>query len=294
MDKFDINLNLYRSFYSVAKYEGFTNASKYEHISQSTFSSNIKKLEDLLNVKLIRRNSNTFQLTEEGEKLYLKLNKIIEVLNDDIEKSELRIGCLRFIADNYLYESIQKFNKKYKDIRLNFRIMNSNDMIQLLKKEELDLVISRYPVFYKYNNEIVIEKIIDTENVFACSNKFYNLNKNKLLKKNYTFPMILPDSSEKRRIIEQYLLDNNINYKVLIEIPNSLLLKKFLINNMGIVYINKKIIESELNNGDVVILDNFKNMPIDNISIMYKNNKKSNVLFELIKIITSTIKKDNK
>ena len=42
--------------------------------------------------------------------------------------------------------------------------------------------------------------------------------------------MILPGSSEKRRNIEQYLIDNNINYSVEIEIPNSTLLKKLIIN----------------------------------------------------------------
>ena len=46
MNKFDINLNLYRSFYYVAKYGGFTKASKYALISQSSLSSNIKNLEN--------------------------------------------------------------------------------------------------------------------------------------------------------------------------------------------------------------------------------------------------------
>ena len=44
MNKFDINLNLYRSFYYVAKYGGFTKASKHANISQSSLSSNVKKI----------------------------------------------------------------------------------------------------------------------------------------------------------------------------------------------------------------------------------------------------------
>ena len=76
----------------------------------------------------------------------------------------------------------------------------------------------------------------------------------------YVCPMILPGSSEKRRNIEQYLVDNNINYSVEIEIPNSTLLKKLIINDMGIGYINKKFIEDEVENGLVVVIESFKNM----------------------------------
>lgn len=46
MNNFDVNLNLYRSFYYVAKYGGFTKASKQANISQSSLSSNVKNLEE--------------------------------------------------------------------------------------------------------------------------------------------------------------------------------------------------------------------------------------------------------
>ena len=42
MKKFDINLNLYRSFYYVAKFGGFTVASKKMMVSQPALSANIK------------------------------------------------------------------------------------------------------------------------------------------------------------------------------------------------------------------------------------------------------------
>lgn len=51
MNNFDVNLNLYRSFYYVAKYSGFTKASKQANISQSSLSSNVKNLEEQLNKK---------------------------------------------------------------------------------------------------------------------------------------------------------------------------------------------------------------------------------------------------
>lgn len=63
MNKFNVNLNLYRSFYYVAKYEGSTKASYFANISQSSLSSNIKKLEEELGIILFNRSSTYFSLT---------------------------------------------------------------------------------------------------------------------------------------------------------------------------------------------------------------------------------------
>lgn len=106
----------------------------------------------------------------------------------------------------------------------------------------------------------------------------------------YVCPMILPGSSEKRRNIEQYLIDNNINYSVEIEIPNSTLLKKLIINDMGIGYINKKFIEDEVENGLVVVIESFKNIPTDSISIVYNTKDKNKLVLKYIDSLKKTIK----
>lgn len=294
MNKFNINLNLYRSFYYVAKYEGFTKASYHAAISQSSLSSNIKKLEDDLGVLLFNRIGSNVTLTQAGKDLYSKLIDIVTILEDEsYDTKEINIGCIRFIADNYLEDSIIKFNKKYKNIKLNFNIRYNTELYQMLKKDQLDLVISRYPLFYNFDKDIVIEKIFDAENVFVCSKNFYKKEGKKMNNKNYVFPMILPDSSEKRRKIEQFLLDNDINYKVILEIPNSNLLKSLIKQGLGIGYINKKFIESEIINDEVVIIDKFNNLPVDNISIVYNSKKLNSVTKEFINIVKHTIKKTN-
>lgn len=293
MEKFDINLNLYRSFYYVAKYGGFTKASKYALISQSSLSTNIKNLEDILGVKLFHRNKSNITLTIYGRDLYLKLEEIINILNDKSEKQEINIGALRFIADNYLSDAISIFNKKHPNIKINFNFSVTTDLYQMLKKEELDLIICRNPLFYRFENNIAVEKICDVPNVFAVSKNFYEKEKDKMLKDGYIFKMILPDSSEKRRIIEQYLIDNNFNYDVVVELPNSNLLKKLILNDVGIGYINKKSIEEELNDGSLVILDNFKHIPIDNITIIYNSKDNNPYLKFLIKLLKDTIGKSN-
>lgn len=289
MNKFDINLNLYRSFYYVAKFGGFTKASTHINTSQSSLSASVKNLEDLLNKKLFVRSSTDVTLTNYGRELYLKLDEIKNILDDELLHNELKIGCTRFIADNYLSDVVENFKNKNKSVKLSFNFANTTDMFQMLKKEELDLIICRYPMFFKFENYVRVEKIIDVENVFACSKDFYD--KEKILEKDYIIPMILPDSSEKRRNIEQYLIDNNINYSVEIEIPNSVLLKKLILNGLGVGYINKKFIEEELKSGKLMILDIFKNVPTDNVSTVFNSKNINRLINEFVDIIKRVLKK---
>ena len=107
MHNLNINFNLYKSFYYVAKYEGFTKSSYHASLSQSSLSSNIKKLEEELETLLFNRNGSKIALTQTGRELYDKLEDILVILNSDTyNKKEIKIGCLRFIADNYLEDSI--------------------------------------------------------------------------------------------------------------------------------------------------------------------------------------------
>ena len=293
MNKLDINLNLYRSFYYVAKYGGFTKASSHALISQSSLSSNIKKLENMLDSKLFERSVSNVKLTNSGKELYSKLEEIANILNGDIEKNTLNIGCIRSFADNYVCDAIKLFKEKNANIKINIVFENNSDLYQLLKKDELDILICRYQMFYKFEKYIFVEKISDVENVFACSKTFYEQEKEKMQKDDYEYPLILPDNSEKRRVIEQYLIDNDVNYNVDVELPNSILLKELILNNLGIGYINKSYISKELDRKELVIIDKFKNIPLDNVTIIYNSLINNTLVNDFVKYLKATIKKNN-
>lgn len=71
----NINLNLYRVFYYVAKEKSITKASKKLFISQPAISKSLKKLEDELNTVLFTRNLNGVELTDQGKILYFYVDK---------------------------------------------------------------------------------------------------------------------------------------------------------------------------------------------------------------------------
>ena len=65
----NIDLNTYKTFYAVAKYESFSKAASELYISQPAVSYSIKKLEEELNTKLFVRLNKGIKLTDAGEKL---------------------------------------------------------------------------------------------------------------------------------------------------------------------------------------------------------------------------------
>ncbi len=288
MNLLNVNLNLYKSFYYVAKYEGFSNASRVMHISQSSLSSSIKNLEDNLGVFLFNREGQKIYLTSYGKDLYKKIKAVRQIMSTNILKENLTIGCIRFIADNYLDIAISKFKENHKDIQIQIIYSDATNLFHMLKKDELDLIVCRYPRFYKFEPNIAVEKIRDVMNVFACSTKLYK----QLIRINdvdFAYPLLLPNNSEKRRIVEQYLLENKINFQVEVELPNSELLKKLILDGVGIGYINKKSISSLLDDGSVKIFDKFSNVPLDNVSVIYDSNKKMDSLDDFISILKKAI-----
>ena len=75
MYKSNLNLNLYKNFYDVAKYGSITKAAENSYISQSAISKSIKKLESELNVQLFYRETNGVILTDKGKELLYYVEK---------------------------------------------------------------------------------------------------------------------------------------------------------------------------------------------------------------------------
>ena len=75
-----INFELYKVFYFVGEYKSITKTSEYLNVSQPAITKHIKKLENILNIKLIKKTSLGIELTAEGYKLYEKIKNPINNL----------------------------------------------------------------------------------------------------------------------------------------------------------------------------------------------------------------------
>ena len=124
----NFNLNLFKYFYYVVYYNGFTNASKNLNIAQSSLSYNIKQLELQLDKMLIIRDNKNFELTEDGYNLYENLKSAFSILNQNLKQfdnqntMELTIGVRHYLSDFIFKDSIVEFINTYPNIHITIKL----------------------------------------------------------------------------------------------------------------------------------------------------------------------------
>ena len=83
----NINLELYKVFYYVAKNESITRAANELAISQPAISKSIKTLENQINTSLFVRKRDGVTLTEAGETIYNKIKELYSKSEGSVKKT---------------------------------------------------------------------------------------------------------------------------------------------------------------------------------------------------------------
>ena len=119
-----------RAFEAAARHRSFTRAAIELNLTQSAVSHQIRKLEDLLNVRLFDRIGNEIQVTEAGSEIYtvaraaiaelrLAMDRATRQNNDDV----LTIGALGTFAMKCLIPHLKNFTLANPDIQLRLKIL---------------------------------------------------------------------------------------------------------------------------------------------------------------------------
>ncbi len=140
-----------RYFQAVVQNNSFSEAAEECHISQSAISQQIKALEQELGFSLLERKNRKFTLTPAGEHFYRES----QVLLADYERicaecakiagesgAVLRIGYLRGYGSGELQRALEAFAAKYPDVTLETKHGNHEELYQMLRTEEADIVLN--------------------------------------------------------------------------------------------------------------------------------------------------------
>ena len=150
----DINYELYKVFYYVARTLSFSEASKCLFISQSAVSQSVKVLEKKLGQTLFIRSTKKVQLTPEGEILFKHIepamNLIQEGENQLLEANSLNGGQLRIAASDticryYLVPYLNQFHKTYPNVHIKVFNFTSIECARVLENGQVDFILSNYP-----------------------------------------------------------------------------------------------------------------------------------------------------
>ena len=291
----DINIELLKTFYIVAKYKNITKASNELLVSQSTVSKSIKNIEEQLDCQLFTRSKKGVELTKEGEILYNSTEKVLNILNNDLKKitktKTINILVGKVLADKVLVPYINLFQKKYPNIKINLSCTDIKGVKSKLKNDEVDIAIGYYIEDLEDNYE---QKKISQElhPIFVCNNNYKELiNKTIKVKELEKYPYII---SSKGATTYQYALDffqeNNLDITPTMEILGTSLITQLVKNGLGISILTKEFIEEELKNQELFEIQLEKELETRHLTIItYKNKPLSKEINYLIDLL---IKKD--
>ncbi|MFL0796622.1 MAG: LysR family transcriptional regulator [Cellvibrionaceae bacterium] len=149
MANYDIDLDLIRCFITVVETGSFTLAGERIGRSQSAVSARIKKLEELLDVELLERNSREVSLTHHGQKLIPKAKKLlaegeglVAQMRSPVLSGEIRIGILEYIAPHRIPDILDSLRPKLPDADLTFRVGLSRKLLEEFDKGEIDIALA--------------------------------------------------------------------------------------------------------------------------------------------------------
>ena len=278
----NVDLELYRVFYAVAKHKHMTKASEELHISQPAISQSIKKLEDQLGGTLFLRSNKGMGLTEEGKMFYEYVKGALELINNaeneftsfkDLSKGEIKIGCSTTLTKLVLMNALKEFHLDYPNININITNDLTSNLINDLKLGKLDFVIFNESNIKETN--LNLEKIKELKQGFIYNPEFYDDNINNFEDLN-NVPLILQkEESNSRKLLDYIALQNNVKLIPKMEVVSQELITEFTNIGLGIGFAIIDLAKRNYKN----IKELNINKKIPNINIYLATNKSVSLTF---------------
>lgn len=139
-------------FIAVCEQDTFFDAAEVLHISQSTLSKQIKKLETELGISLLDRSKRSASLTEGGHIFYQEAQKLTKQYHQSLAllaglkdacQSRLRIGTLPILTHYHLTGLFKKFAQLHPDIHLEIDEVEEKELMRGLELGKYDLIVAR-------------------------------------------------------------------------------------------------------------------------------------------------------
>lgn len=275
----DINYELYKVFYFVAKTLSFSEASKELYISQSAVSQSIKTLEKRLDQTLFVRSTKKVKLTKEGELLFKHIEPAINLIsrgeNQIIEGhtlngGQLRIGASDTICRYYLVPFFKAFHNRYPNVHIKIINETSLGCVDLLETNQVDLIVANTP-----NSKLTslenVKTIHEFQDVFVVNPSYFpDVEPNLSLGKLQNYPLLmLGKNSTTSQFLHTIFLQNQLDLIPSIELSSNDLLIDLAKIGLGIAFVPDFCLDS--NTPDLQTLQIKEHLPKRKIVAAYSS-----------------------
>lgn len=145
----DIDIALLRAFVAVVETGSVTSAARSLNRTQAAVSQQIKRLEELLDMQLFRREHRKLELAPAGEQLLVGARKMLAV-NDDVWgamttpvfEGEVRIGVPDDLVMTFMPTVLKSFNNAWPQVEVSLICGSSPKLLEMLNAGEIDLTLT--------------------------------------------------------------------------------------------------------------------------------------------------------
>lgn len=144
----NLDLDLVRTFVTIAGTGNFTRAAETLRRQQSTVSLQVQRLESALGQKLIERTPRSVKLTSEGEtflgyaRRLLDLNdEVVARVNEPQMQGIVRLGTPEDFATRHLPEVLARFTQAYPAVALEVTCDLTLNLLEGFRKDAFDLTL---------------------------------------------------------------------------------------------------------------------------------------------------------
>lgn len=266
----DINYELYKVFYYVAKTLSFSEAAAELFISQSAVSQSVKVLEKRLNQVLFIRSTKRVSLTKEGEMLFKHIEPAINLItrgeNQLLHSTpsggmQLRIAASDTICRYFLVPYLNQFHKTYPDVHI--KIINGTSLkcAELLEQNQVDLIIANSPNSALTNNQH-IQTIKTFRDVFVVKPDAFPYKGHPLsLAELQKLPILmLSKLSTTSAFLHNLFLQNSLDLVPAIELSSNDLLIDLAKIGLGIAFVPDFCVENTIEE-ELIVLETEQPLP---------------------------------
>jgi LysR family transcriptional regulator, glycine cleavage system transcriptional activator len=166
-------LNALHAFEAAARHLSLTKAAQELHVTAGALSHQIRRLEELLGVKLFERHVRSIALTAAGKLLFpglqtgfVHIRDAVSGLRNASQERVLVISTSPGFTSKWLASRLYRFTSVYPevDVRVSSSMSNAN-----FTTDGVDVAIRNLPSNAAANSALVIEKLIELSLVPVCS-----------------------------------------------------------------------------------------------------------------------------
>ena len=268
-------------FLSVAKHLNFTRAGEEVHLSQPSVSVRIRQLERDLGSKLFEQLGKRIALTEAGQLLLPYALRVMAARDDalhaidelkGLERGSLRIGASTTPGMYLIPRTIAQFKQQYPKIDVHLAVRDTRQIEEGVIRNKFDF---GFVGGHLAGDEVdVLPWIIDHLVLVVPSN--HVLARKKLVKvadlRKERFILREPGSATRAAVVN-HLQKSDLKVETVMEMENPESVKKAVQSGLGIAFISKFAVETELKAKSLVAV-RVKGLDINReLKIVYRKDK---------------------